>query len=411
MIQYSTFTLDNGLKVIVHPSDDTAMVTLNLIYNVGARDEDESKTGFAHLFEHLMFGGSVNIPNFDDVLQEAGAENNAFTSNDVTNYYITVHKDNIETAFWAESDRMLSLSFDPKVLEVQRKVVIEEFKQRYLNQPFGDVWLLLRELCYTTHPYKWATIGKEIKHIEDATMEDVKAFFKKHYLPNNATLVVGGPITEEEVKVLAKKWFEPIPAGEITPRNLPVEPEQTEKRTLVHESTVPVNAIFKAYHMCSKTDPKYYATDLLSDILGRDNTSILYKALVEEQKLFTSISAFILGSFDPGLWVINGQLHDGVTFEEAEKAIDEVIRTFKEKITDSDIEKVKNQALSTVLYGQTETLDRCISLAYASLLGDIELVNKEIGLLEAVTKEEIFAVADEMLVDSKSSVLFYKKGE
>ncbi len=410
MIQYSTFTLENGLKVIVHPSDDTAIVTLNLIYDVGARDEHESKTGFAHLFEHLMFGGSINIPNFDDVLQEAGAENNAFTSNDVTNYYIQVHKNNLETAFWAESDRMLSLSFDPKVLEVQRKVVIEEFKQRYINQPFGDVWLLLRELCYTKHPYKWATIGKEIKHIEEATMEDVKAFFKKHYLPNNATLVVGGPVTEEEIKVLAKKWFEPIHSEKIATRKLPIEPEQTEKRTLIHESTVPVNALFKAYHMCGKMDPKYYAADLLSDILGRDNTSILYKELVEKQKLFTSISAFILGSFDPGLWVINGQLHDGITFEQAEQAIDEVITTFKEKITESDIEKVKNQALSTVLYGQTEVLDRCISLAYASLLGDTELVNKEMNLLDAVTKDEIFAVADEMLVDHKSSVLYYKKG-
>jgi len=409
MISYESFTLDNGLKVIVHPNYDTAIVTLNIMYDVGARDEEESKTGFAHLFEHLMFGGSINIPEFDTVLQEAGAENNAFTSNDITNYYIQITKENLETAFWAESDRMLSLSFDPKVLEVQRKVVIEEFKQRYLNQPYGDVWLLLRELAYTTHPYKWATIGKEISHIEEATMEDVKAFFTKHYLPNNAVLVVGGPVELAEIKTLSEKWFAPIPKGEKTKRNLAKEPKQTQKRTLTHQADVPVNAIFKAFHMCNKLHKDYYASDLLSDLLGRDKTAILYKKLVEEQNLFSNINAFVLGSFDEGLWVVSGYLNEGITFEEAEKAIDNIIYNFEESITDKDIEKVKNQALSTVLYGQEEVMERCVSLAYSSILGDTELANQEIEKIESVTKSDILTVAKKILQEENASVLYYVK--
>src|SRR6218665_2626807 len=230
MIKYEHFTLQNGLEVYVHEDHTTPMAAVNILYNVGSRDEDEKKTGFAHLFEHLMFGGSKNIPNYDEPLQKVGGENNAFTSPDITNYYITLPSKNIETAFWLESDRMLSLSFDPKVLEVQRKVVIEEFKQRYLNQPYGDVWLKLRPLVYKNHSYRWATIGKEISHISDAKIEDVKAFFKKHYNPQNAIMVVGGDVTVEQVKHLSEKWFGPIPAGEKYHRNLPQEPEQHDER-------------------------------------------------------------------------------------------------------------------------------------------------------------------------------------
>ena len=190
MIPYSSFTLDNGLQVFVHEDHSVQIAVMNILYDVGSRDEQPDKTGFAHLFEHLMFGGSVNIPNYDEPLQLVGGENNAFTNTDITNYYLTVPAANIETGFWLESDRMLSLSFDPHVLDVQRKVVIEEFKQRYLNQPYGDVWLKLRPLVYTTHPYQWATIGKEISHIENATLHDVKDFFFTHYVPSNAILVV-----------------------------------------------------------------------------------------------------------------------------------------------------------------------------------------------------------------------------
>ena len=321
MINFERFTLNNGLKVLVHQDKSTPIVAFNLLYNVGARDESEDQTGFAHLFEHLMFGGSENIPNFDEPLQRVGGNNNAFTSNDITNYYITIPKNNIETAFWLESDRMLKLAFTDKSLEVQRSVVIEEFKQNYLNQPYGDVWLLLRPLAYQVHPYKWATIGKEISHIENATMDDVKSFFYQHYLPNNAILSVAGDVEVEEIKSLCKKWFEDIPSGNVAKRNLPKEPKQTEPRRLKVERDVPANTIYKAYKMCNKKGADYYITDLLSDILSQGKSSRLYISLVKEQKLFSEISAYILGCFDDGLLVIDVNLRDGVSFEDAENSI------------------------------------------------------------------------------------------
>jgi predicted Zn-dependent peptidase len=277
MIQFEKFTLDNNLRVIVHQDKSTPLACLNILYDVGARDEDENKTGFAHLFEHLMFGGSINIPSFDEPLQMVGGENNAFTTNDLTNYYCTVPAENIETMFWLESDRMLSLAFTDKSLEVQRSVVIEEFKQRYLNQPYGDVWLILRPLVYEKHPYKWATIGKEISHIENATMDDVKAFFKKHYNPSNSIMVVAGNVDVDQVKQLAKKWFGPIPAARKPVRNLPVEPKQTKPRRLTVERDVPASAIYKVYHMCARADEEYHTVDIISDILSRGNSSRLYK--------------------------------------------------------------------------------------------------------------------------------------
>ncbi|MCB0409604.1 MAG: insulinase family protein, partial [Flavobacteriales bacterium] len=291
MITFEKFELENGLKVIVHQDKSTPIVAFNLLYDVGARDEDENKTGFAHLFEHLMFGGSINVPNFDEPLQKVGGDNNAFTSNDITNYYITLPKENLETAFWLESDRMLSLAFTDKSLEVQRQVVIEEFKQNYLNQPYGDVWLLLRPLAYSKHPYKWATIGKEIAHIENATMEDVKDFFFHHYLPNNAILCIAGNIRTEEIKTLTQKWFGEILKGNVKERNLTVEPKQTKERRLQVERDVPSNAIYKAYKMCKRSDNDYFATDLLSDILSMGNSSRLYTSLIKEQKLFSDINA------------------------------------------------------------------------------------------------------------------------
>ncbi|MGZ4038866.1 MAG: M16 family metallopeptidase, partial [Bacteroidia bacterium] len=289
MIHFEKFKLKNNLTVIVHEDKSTPLACINILYDVGARDEDENKTGFAHLFEHLMFGGSINIPNYDEPLQLVGGENNAFTTNDITNYYCTVPAENIETAFWLESDRMLSLAFTDKSLEVQRNVVIEEFKQRYLNQPYGDVWLLLRPLAYKTHPYRWATIGKEISHIETATMSDVRAFFKEHYNPGNAILVVAGNVDPAQVKQLAQKWFEPIEAGAKPRRRLPKEPKQTEARHLTVERDVPVDSIYKAYHMCSRNDKNYHTVDLISDILSRGNSSRLYNALIKEKQLFSEI--------------------------------------------------------------------------------------------------------------------------
>ena len=410
MIQFEKFKLKNNLTVIVHQDKSTPMACLNIIYDVGARDEDESKTGFAHLFEHLMFGGSVNIPNYDEPLQLVGGENNAFTTNDITNYYCTVPSENLETAFWLESDRLLSLAFDKKSLEVQRSVVIEEFKQRYLNQPYGDVWLLLRPLIYNVHPYKWATIGKEIKHIEDATMDDVKGFFKKHYNPSNAILVVAGDVELDHVKALAEKWFEPIDAGTKPKRNLPAEPPQTEYRSLTVERDVPISSIYRAYRMCSRNDEEYHTIDILSDILSRGNSSRLYKNLIKDKQLFSDINAYVMGDFDKGLFVISGKINEGVTIEQAEDGIDaEIAKMQTELVAADELQKCKNKIESTVTYSEADVLNKATNLAISELLGDANLINLEIENYQKVTAEGIKEQANKILVKTNCSTLFYLK--
>lgn len=408
MIEFQRFTLKNNLKVIVHRDISTPMACVNLLYDVGARDEDENKTGFAHLFEHLMFGGSVNIPNYDEPLQMVGGENNAFTTNDITNYYCTVPPENLETAFWLESDRMLSLAFTDKSLEVQRSVVIEEFKQRYLNQPYGDVWLLLRPLAYKVHPYKWATIGKEIAHIEQAVMQDVKDFFKQHYSPSNAILVVAGNVNTDEVKTLAEKWFEPIDAGVRTRRKLPAEPKQTEARKLTVERDVPASALYKVYHMCSRHDPEYYTIDLLSDILSRGNSSRLYKTLVKDKQLFNELNAYVMGDMDKGLLVISGKIPDHVKMEEAEAAVIAELEKIKTELVDEkELQKCKNKVESSISFGETDILTKATNLAVSELLGDADLINREIEKYNAVTPEAIRAQANLILNETNCSTLYY----
>jgi predicted Zn-dependent peptidase len=410
MIAFEKFKLENGLKVIVHKDETTPIVSFNLLYDVGARDENENQTGFAHLFEHLMFGGSINIPNFDEPLQKVGGDNNAFTSNDITNYYITIPKENLETAFWLESDRMLSLAFTEKSLEVQRQVVIEEFKQNYLNQPYGDVWLLLRPLAYQKHPYKWATIGKEISHIENATMQDVKDFFYKHYLPNNAILVVAGDVESDNIKQLCEKWFGDIKAGNIPPRNLAKEPLQTEERRLKVERDVPSNAIYKAYKMCNRIHPDYFATDLLSDILSLGDSSRLYKSLIKEQKLFSNINAYVMGSSDDGLFVISGNLSDGVSFDDAENAIIKELETIKSaSLTDTELQKVKNKQESSREFSETSVLTKAMNLAFAELNGDTNLINTEADKYNEVTVKDIERIANQILTPTNCSTLIYAK--
>ncbi len=410
MISYEKFTLENGLQVYIHQDKTTPIAAFNLLYQVGARDEDENKTGFAHLFEHLMFGGSVNIPVFDEPLQQVGGENNAFTSNDITNYYITLPVSNLETAFWLESDRMLSLNFDDKSLETQRKVVIEEFKQRYLNQPYGDAWLHLRPLAYKKHPYRWATIGKEIAHIEDATMDDVKHFFKKFYIPNNAILVVAGNVSTQQIKELAEKWFAPIPAGAPYVRNIPQEEKQTEARTAEIFGKVPQNAIYKAYKMPDRLDKNYYVADLIGDILGRGKSSRLYQKLVKQNPLFNELSAYISGSIDAGLLVIQGNLNDNITLEDANKAIETVVDEFlMENLSEIELEKVKNKAISTILFSEVELLNRAMNLAYFAALGKVEMVNEEENILENITVKDIKEVAEDILCPTNCSTLFYRK--
>lgn len=409
MIQYEQFTLDNGLRVVVHEDHIAPIAVVNIMYNVGSRDEDENKTGFAHLFEHLMFGGSKHIPSYDEPLQRVGGENNAFTSPDVTNYYISVPSQNIETAFWLESDRMLSLSFDQNVLDVQKSVVIEEFRQRYLNQPYGDVWLKLRPLAYTTHPYRWATIGKEIEHIEKATLEDLKDFFYRFYIPNNALMVVSGDVTVEQVKQLCKKWFEPIPAGKTYQRNLPQEPKQTAARSQTVSAQVPLTAIYKAYHIGSRFDADYYPTDLLSDILGRDKSSRLFTELVKKKELFNSISCYHLGSLEPGLMVVEGKINANVPQKEAEEAMNEVIENVvKNGVTEQELQKTKNQSESSLLFSEIELLNRSINLAYYALEGKPELINTEIEKISAVSVDEVNQVAQQIFKPENCSTLYYQ---
>ncbi len=408
MINFESFTLENGLRVLVHEDPTVQIATINILYDVGSRDEQSGKTGFAHLFEHLMFGGSIHIPSYDEPLQRVGGENNAFTNTDITNYYLTLPADNIETGFWLESDRMWSLSFDPRVLEVQQKVVIEEFKQRYLNQPYGDVWLKLRPLAYQAHPYQWATIGKEIKHIEEATMEDVKSFFYTHYIPSNAIMVVAGNVKTKKIRQLSEKWFGPIPSGRKKIRNLIIEPAQKNKRILEIKMDVPAAALYKAYHMPGRFDEDFHAADLVSDVLGRGNSSRLYQKLVKENPIFNSLSAFTMGTIDPGLLVINGHVREGINLKEAEKALDEVVYNFVETgITDAELEKVKNQALSTLEFGEVEVLNRAMSLAFSTLSGDADLVNREHTLIEEIDGSKINRLARQILKEEQSSVLYY----
>jgi zinc protease len=409
MIEFERFKLDNGLTVIFHKDVTTPMAVVNTLFDVGARDESEEKTGFAHLFEHLMFGGSVNIPDFDAPLQNAGGESNAFTSNDITNYYDVLPVQNIETALWLESDRMLSLAFTDKSLEVQRNVVIEEFKQRYLNQPYGDVWLELRPLAYEKHPYKWATIGKEIKHIEDATMDDVKAFFQKHYCPSNAILCIAGNLELDHVKALVTKWYGNIPSGKKPARILPLEPEQKKFKEKTIERDVPTDAFYYAFKMPERRDPAYYIVDILSDALGREKSSRLYISLKKEKQIVSNISAYITGSLDHGLLVISGKLNDGKTFEELDSALWEVINELKKEIMpDEELARLMIKIRTEKEFSEQGLLNRAMNLCTFELLGDANGINEESEVYNAIKPTHLHEMAQYVLVKSNCTLLKVK---
>ena len=409
MIQVNRYTLANGLRIVHNEDDSTQMVALNLLYDVGARDEDPSHTGFAHLFEHLMFGGSLHIPDYDTPVQNAGGENNAWTNNDITNYYIPLPHQNVETGFWLESDRMFSLDFSPKSLEVQRQVVIEEFKQRNLNQPYGDASHLLRELAYESHPYRWPTIGKEIAHIAQATLEEVKDFFYRFYAPNNAILAVTGHISFEETIRLAEKWFGPIPARNISPRQLPAEKPQTAVRRKTVERKVPVDAIYMAFHMSNRMHPDYYVYDMITDILSNGRSSRFIQSLVQEQKLFTSIDAYISGSLDEGLLHVTGKPVEGVSLEQAEEAIWKELEKMKTvPVNEQELEKVKNRYESEQIFNNINYLNVATNLAFFELTGKAEDINEEVGKYRAVTAEQIQATSARCFVPENCSILYYK---
>lgn len=408
MIQFEKFRLDNGLKVIVHQDTSTPMAVVNIMYDVGSKDEDPEKTGFAHLFEHLMFGGSVNIPLYDEPLQLAGGENNAYTTNDLTNYYIQLPSENLETAFWLESDRMLSLAFSKKSLNVQRKVVCEEFKEHYINKPYGDVWHKMREMAYKQHPYRWMTIGKDLSHIENASLDDVKAFFHKHYCPANAILVVAGNVTLEEVKILSEKWFGSIPAGNEYNRNLPQEPVQTEARKIEVRANVPLDALYKCWHIYPRMDERYFIADLITEILSGGTSSRLFQSLVKEKQLFSNIECYHMGTTDNGLLTIEGKLVKGVKMEEAEQELNKILEQMKQEVVmEVELQKVKNKTESMIAFEDMSVMNRANSLAFYELLGDASLINHELEKYYAVTAEDILTECKNIFRDENSNTLYY----
>ena len=408
MINFEKFTLPNGLRVIVHQDSSTPMAVMNVMYEVGAKDEDPDRTGFAHLFEHLMFGGSINIPVYDEPLQMAGGENNAYTTNDLTNYYIQLPAENLETAFWLESDRMLSLGFTENSLEVQRKVVCEEFKEHYLNKPYGDVWLKLRNLAYEVHPYRWMTIGKELSHIENASLEDVRNFFFKHYRPVNAILVVAGNVTVEKVRTLAEKWFGPIESGMKYERNLPQEPSQKQAKKLEVNANVPLDALYKTWHIYPRMDHRYYVSDLITEILSGGGSSRLFQSLVKEKKLFSNIECYHFGTVDAGLLAIEGKLVKGVKMEDAEAAIKVELEKLKnETIADPELEKVKNKTESMMAFEDMSLMNRASSLAFYELLGGANLMNTELDRYNKVTTDDIRELSRQIFREENSSTIWY----
>jgi len=408
MIQYNRFILENGLRVLVHEDHSTPLAVVNIMYDVGSRDEQAGQTGFAHLFEHLMFGGSIHIPDYDEPLQRAGGENNAYTTNDITNYYCTLPAENIETAFWLESDRMLSLAFSKKSLDVQRKVVCEEFKEHYINKPYGDIWHKMRELAYKVHPYQWMTIGKELSHVENAKIQDVKDFFFKHYRPSNAILVVAGKVKTEEIKQLAEKWFGTIEKGEKYVRNLPIEPVQNEARLLEITADVPLDAFLKTWHIAGRMDKGYYVADLITDILSGGGSSRLYQKLVKEKQLFSAIDCYHFGTVEPGLLAIEGKLVKGVKMEDAENAVNEEIEQLKtELITNNELQKVKNKTESVIAFEDMSVMNRANSLAFYELLGDAALINTELEKYNAISAEDIRNCSREIFDPKNSNTIHY----
>ena len=408
MIQFEQFVLQNGLKVVVHEDHSTPMAVVNVMYDVGARDEDPAQTGFAHLFEHLMFGGSINIPSYDEPLQRAGGENNAYTTNDLTNYYCQLPAENIETAFWLESDRMLSLAFGEKSLEVQRKVVSEEFKEHYLNKPYGDVWHKMRTLAYKKHPYRWMTIGAELSHIENASLEDVKQFFFKHYRPVNAILTVAGHVTSAQVQQLAEKWFGDIPAGEKYMRHLPQEPVQTAPRKLEVRANVPVDAFYKCWHIYPRMDRRYYTTDLLTEILSGGGSSRLFQALVKEKQIFSNIGCYHFGSIDAGLVTIEGKLVRGVKMEDAESAVEAELQKIKDApVEEKELRKVKNKTESLIAFEDMSLMNRASSLSFYTLLGNANMINEELNRYQLVTATELQQEANIIFDPANSNTMYY----
>jgi zinc protease len=413
MIEFKRVVLENGLRVLVHEDNSTPVVAVNLLYDVGSRDENPERTGFAHLFEHLMFSGSKNAKEFDTFIQQAGGESNAFTNTDMTNFYATVPAENLETLLWLESDRMLALNINNKALNTQRKVVVEEFKETTLDEPYGDVWHHLSDMVYKKHPYRWPVIGLEPRHIEEATLTDVKDFYEKHYTPNNAIIVITGNLEKagntEGVIRKVEKWFADIPKGDVPSRNLPKEPQQKKSIRKIVEANVPMEAIYLAFRSPDRLDKAYYATDLLTDILSSGSSSRFYRRLLKEKRLFSEIDCYLTGSIDPGIILIEGKNTEGVTLEAAEEAIWAELETLKhELVSETELQKLKNKIESQQAFGDAGALNKAMNLAYYELIGNANLINEEAKKYNIITVEDIQKAAQKMFRKENSSVLIYK---
>lgn len=410
MIKYKKHTLDNGLTILANQDSSSAMAAVNVLYCVGAKNENPERTGFAHLFEHLMFRGTKLVPDFDVPVQMACGENNAFTNNDYTDFYITLPKDNLQTALWLESDRMTGLNITEQTLEAEKKVVIEEYNQRYLNQPYGDLWLKLRKLAYEDHPYRWATIGLSPQHIADASLDEVKDFYSKFYTPSNAIVSVAANLDPDKSIELVAKWFEDIPNNDFTRKPIPVEKEQTKARICIVEKDVPAVMFTVAYKMGSRSSQSFYLCDLMSDILAGGTSSRLYREQVQTSKIFSNANAYITGDVDPGLFVITAQLSEGVTPEQAKQAIESQLDRLKyTPIEDYELEKVKNKFEAETTFGELNIMNKAMNLGFYQMLGDITLINKEINIFRSITQEQIMEQARSMFVEEKSSTLIYGK--
>ncbi len=408
MIQFYRYELENGLRILIYPDYSTPMVAMDICYHVGAKNEDPSRTGFAHLFEHLMFGGSKNIPDYDLPLQQAGGENNAYTTNDLTNYYLTLPKANLETGFWLESDRMLELAFSEESLNVQRNVVIEEFKQRNLNQPYGDVWALLRGMAYQVHPYNWPTIGKEISHIADATLDEVKSFFYRFYAPDNACLVLSGNVDIDLSLRLAEKWFGPVPNRGVKKPDIPVEPEQTAFREQTVERQVPDTALYMAFHMADRRSREYYVCDLISDVLSNGNSSRLFQKLVKDERLFIELDAYISGDHDPGLFIVSGKLSQGVSIDKAKAAVwKELEKMQQEPVLATELEKVKNKLEANHVYSQMNYLNMAQELATFENIEKAELINGQLDFYRSIVPADLMQTAQKLFRHENCSQLNY----
>ena len=409
MIPYKRKTLDNGLTVVVNRDRSSKLAAVNLLYRVGARNEPPARTGFAHLFEHLMFRGTREVPSFDLPVQMASGDNNAFTNNDYTDFYITLPKDNIETALWLESDRMQGLELTPEKLATEKRVVIEEYRQRYLNQPYGDQMMLLRALSFRVHPYRWATIGLSPDHIADATMEEVQAFYRAYYHPSNAILSISADLDEERMLELAERWFAPLADRPHPAAAIPQEPPQEAPRREEVERDVPATTVSVAYHMGGRTSAEFFVGDLVSDLLSGGDSSRLYQRLVKGRRLLSSVNAYVTGDVDPGLFVFTGQLLPDTTPTQVEEAFREEIGALvRDAATEYELEKVRNKFEANTLFGELNVMNKAMNLGFYEMLGDLPLINGEVARYRAVTNDAIRDFCRRVLRPENSNTLIYK---